>query len=132
MDIRGRLHLMIDDILGQDPRAALIAMRELNDHHVPWLEQRVVSLARRERWTWARIARLRGRSRQHVHQRFKTITPTLPHDPMADHRRWELESIRVLNEYKAGKPSASQPAGTYTYSYSYSYPSAHDDDVVGW
>ena len=102
MDIRGRLHLMIDDILSDDPRAALIALRELSDHHIPWLEQRVVVLARRERWAWARIARLRGRSRQQIHKQFRTIAPTIPHDPMAASRRWELESIRLLNEYKAG------------------------------
>lgn len=115
---------MIDDILGEDPRAALIALRELSDHHIPWLEQRVVVLARRERWAWARIARLRGRSRQHVHQRFKGMTPSLPHDPMADQRRCELEAIRVLNEYKAAKPWPGHPPG--------SHPSDTDDEVIAW
>ncbi len=96
MDIRTRLHHLVDDILGEDPRAALIAYRELSDAQLPWLEQRVVALARREQWAWARIARLLGRSRQQVHRRFRTILPTLPHDPMAAHRRWELETTRLL------------------------------------
>ena len=114
MDIRGRLHLLIDDILSDDPRAALIALREFSDHHLPWLEQRVVVLARREQWAWARIARLRGRSRQQIHKQFRTIAPTIPHDPMADHHRWEAESLRVLKHYKTGKPNAL------------------DDEVIGW
>ncbi|CAB4886268.1 unannotated protein [freshwater metagenome] len=96
MDIRSRLHVMVDDILGDDPRTALIAFRELSGEQLPWLEQRVVALARRDEWAWARIARLLGRSRQQVHQRFRTLTPALPHDPMAAHRRWETEAARLL------------------------------------
>jgi hypothetical protein len=75
MDIQRRLHAMIDDILGQDDRNALIAFHELHDHQMPWLEQRVIALARRENWGWARIGRLLDRSRQHLHQRFGKIVP---------------------------------------------------------
>ena len=85
---------MIDDVLGQDPRRALIAFHELNDTQMPWLEQRVVALAGRDDWSWARIARLLGRSRQDVHRRLRTIVPALPHDPCADYRRWEIETER--------------------------------------
>ena len=106
MDIRIRLHNLVDGILGEDPRAALIAFHELHDAQMPWLEQRVVALARRERWSWARIARLLGRSRQDVHKRLRTITPALPHDPYAEYRRWELETQR----WRAGRRLATAAA----------------------
>ena len=73
----------------------IIAVRELQDRQVPWLEERAVALARRERWTWARIARLLDRSRQHAHQRFRTMVPTLPNDPLSEHRQWELTVARL-------------------------------------
>ena len=117
MDIRTRLHHMVDDVLGQDPRAALIAFHELYDAQMPWLEQRVVALARRERWSWARIARLLGRSRQDVHRRLRTIAPALPHDPHAEYRRWELETQR----WRTGRrPAAIAAAGSA------------DDEAVPW
>lgn len=34
---------MVDDILGEDPRAALIAYRELSGEQLPWLEQRIAA-----------------------------------------------------------------------------------------
>ena len=95
MNILSRLHIMIDDIFSEDPRTAIIAFRELNDHHMPWLEKRVVALARREHWGWARIARLLGRSRQDIHKRFRAMVPSLPHDPLAEYHRWELETARL-------------------------------------
>ncbi len=87
MDIGTRLHRLLDDMLGQDPRRALIAYRQLADEHLPWLEQRVVALARREAWTFARIGRLLGRSRQAVQQRFQRIQPATPYDPSIPFQR---------------------------------------------
>ena len=60
MDIRGTLHQLVDDMLDQDPRRALIAYRLMAHEHLPWLEKRVVALARRENWKWAPIGRLLG------------------------------------------------------------------------
>lgn len=112
---------MIDDILGQDPRDALIALRELNTHQMHWLEERVVALARRDEWSWARIARLLGQSRQHVHQRFKTLVPSLPHDPMAEHRRWELETARLIAEVRRGRSGKAHADAN-----------SDDDEAVPW
>ena len=119
MDIRMRLHAMIDDILGQEPRDALIAFRELNTHQMPWLEKRVVALARRDDWSWARIARLLGRSRQQVHLRFRSLAPSLPHDPMAEYRRWELETTRLIAAAQRGRTATAYDEGT-------------DDEAVPW
>lgn len=52
MDLHGRLNRCIGDTLGQDPRAALIAYRQLADEYMPWLETRVVALAKRRKWTY--------------------------------------------------------------------------------
>jgi AraC-like DNA-binding protein len=121
MNIRARLHTMIDDILGQDPRDALIALRELNTHQMPWLEERVVALARRDEWSWARIARLLGQSRQQVHRRFRLLAPSLPHDPMAEHRRWELETARLIAEVRRGRSSSAIVGDNH-----------NDDEAVPW
>ena len=74
MEVRDQLKALLDDVLDDDPRAALIAYRRLVEHELPWIEQRVVALARREEWNWAKIARLLGRTRQSVHERFRTAT----------------------------------------------------------
>jgi len=37
MDIRGTLHQLVDDMLDQDPRRALIAYRLMAHEHLPWL-----------------------------------------------------------------------------------------------
>jgi hypothetical protein len=66
----------IDAMLDDDPRMALIAMREFTEHDLPWLERRTVRLARREGYSWARMARLLGRTRQTVRERFKSIDGT--------------------------------------------------------
>jgi hypothetical protein len=87
MDIGTRLHRLLDDVLGQDPRRALIAYRQLADEHLPWLELRVVALAKREGWSLARMGRLLGHSRQTMHRKFRTIRPALPNDPDVDQQR---------------------------------------------
>ena len=55
MDVARELHQLIDDLLGDDPRRALIAYRRLTVDEMPWIEQRVVALARRNGWNFARI-----------------------------------------------------------------------------
>ena len=88
MTVRDQLDALLDDLLGDDPRPALIAFCRLVDDELPWLEQRVVALARREGWNWATIARLLGRSRQSVHERFRNIRLSIRPDPhLAKHRQ---------------------------------------------
>ena len=53
-----QLHIIVEDWLGDDARRALIAYHRLVDDELPWIEQRVVGLARRDGWSWARIGRL--------------------------------------------------------------------------
>ena len=66
----------IDAMLDDDPRLAQIAMRKFVEQDVPWLERATVRLARREGYSSARMARLLGRSRQTVRERFKGIDGT--------------------------------------------------------
>ncbi|MCU1401235.1 MAG: hypothetical protein JWN62_4344 [Acidimicrobiales bacterium] len=81
MTVRAQLDQLLDDVLCDDPRTALIALHRLVDDELPWIEQRVVALARRDGWNWATIARLLGRSRQSVHERFRNIRLALRPDP---------------------------------------------------
>jgi FdhD protein len=45
MAIRRELHHLLDEVLHDDPRRALIAGRRLSDDHLPWLEARAVASA---------------------------------------------------------------------------------------
>jgi hypothetical protein len=56
MDLRRELHLMIDHLLGDDPRNALTALHRL-ERELPWLHRRAVSVARLEGWSDERIQR---------------------------------------------------------------------------
>lgn len=66
--LRDDLDTLLDAILGDDPKQALAAYRDLADRQLPWLEQRVVALARRDGLNWAVIGRLLGRTRQTVRE----------------------------------------------------------------
>ncbi|MEO6126391.1 MAG: hypothetical protein ABIR32_22045 [Ilumatobacteraceae bacterium] len=70
MDVAGELKRLIDDVLSDDPKVALIALRKLTDDELPWIEHKVVSLARCADWNWAMIGRLLQRERSSVRMRF--------------------------------------------------------------
>lgn len=70
MTVERDLHALIDDVLGDDARRALVAYRRLTIEHLPRLERRAVLAGRRRGDSWAAIGRLLGRSRQSVQQRF--------------------------------------------------------------
>ena len=110
MDVRRDLNRIIDDVLGDDPRAALIACARLADDELPWLEQRVVALARREGWNWARIGRLLRRTRQSVRQRFDNAQLAMRHDPHLDYHRSEAGFANLRRDFER----------------------AADDDPVAW
>jgi hypothetical protein len=103
MDVRHRLVAMIDDLLGNDPRAALVALPELRDEQVPWLEARAVALARRERWSWAKIGRVLQRSRQQLNRQYRVIVPTVAHDHLRERNGEVLHQRRVLAEIAEGQ-----------------------------
>jgi len=72
------LHRLINDALADDPRVALIACRRLSDDEFASIERRAVRRARQEGWTWARIGRLLGRTRQSVRARFADVDSAAP------------------------------------------------------
>jgi len=117
--VRRELERMLDRSLSDDPRAALIASRQLGEE-TEWLLQRAVALARREQWSWGRIGRLLGVSRQAARQRFSRTAPTVPPHRRADHQSeatlHNRESERMLRQMKAGTWQLDRG----------------DDEVVAW
>ena len=97
MDFGTRLHRLLDDVLGQDPRRALLAYRQLADEHLPWLELRVVALAKREGWSLARMEGLLGHTRQTMHRKFRTIRPALPYDPDVDQQAFNRRFTQLCD-----------------------------------
>ena len=77
MELRDELKSLIDDVLSDDPRTALIALRRLTDDELPWIEQKVVAMARCAGWNWATIGRLLARDRTSVRQRFDHVRLSL-------------------------------------------------------
>ena len=124
MDINTRLHRLLDDALGQDPRRALLAYRQLSKEHLPWIEQRIVALARREGWSWGRMARLLGCTRQRLHQQFRHLPPSLPHDPDVDQQIERRAFNRTLDAIRSGRTADNGYGNGYGY--------GSDDDVVPW
>lgn len=114
--IRNELVDMIDRTLGEEPKPALIAARQLKAE-IDWLTERAVALARREGYDWGRISRLLGITRQWARERFKAAPPRLaPHVVMRNRYLAEQrEGERVLNRLKSG--TGHPPEG---------------DDVVAW
>jgi hypothetical protein len=101
MNARRDLHRLIDDLLGDDPREALIAYRRLTNDEVPWLEYRVVNLARKQKWNWAKIGRLLGRSRQGLNSKFGKPKLVMRSDPYADYHRQQAEFARLTRREPA-------------------------------
>ena len=112
---------MIDRALGDDPKAALIACRQLKEE-VEWLTERSVALARREGFDWATISRLLAISRQWARERFKRAPPRLPPHVVATNRylREKRESDRLVREFRDHQLNPTRRNDD------------EDDDVVAW
>jgi hypothetical protein len=113
MPNRGVIVQHIDAMLADDPRLALIAMRELTQHDVPWLERQVILFARREGFGWARMGRLLNVSRQSLWERYKAIDGTwepLDLQPVPYGTKWALKYQRMLAE-KENERAFEQWAG---------------------
>ena len=94
--IRKHLIELLDDALSRDPRAALVAARELKEE-VRWLESKAVALARVNGYGWGRIGRLLGISRQSAAERFRLAPPVASPSTLraARERRHDHEAERV-------------------------------------
>lgn len=118
---RVELYDHVDEMLAEDPRIALFAIRRMLDEEIPWLEQRAVRMARADGKAWATIARALGRSRQAVQQRYGKLEQQwspIPRrrPPLAD--QIDREGRRALADNAARRRQAlSEAAG---------------DDVIAW
>ncbi len=94
---------MIDDALGPDPKAALIAAKRLPGE-VDWLTRRAVARARAEGFDWGRIGRLLGISRQGARQKFPLAPPLAsPHTlRMRRYRRSFADAERMAERFQNG------------------------------
>ena len=76
MHTRSRVLLHIDQALSDQPRAAVIALRQLLDEDIPWIERTVIRRARADGYDWAQLGRLLRRSRQAVRKRYGMFDAT--------------------------------------------------------
>jgi hypothetical protein len=86
---RIELYDRVDEMLADDPRVAMFAIRRMLDEELPWLELRAVRLARSHGKAWSTIGRALGRSRQAVQQRYADLDrqwAPVPHRPAAARR----------------------------------------------
>ena len=103
--VRDGLVQMIDRALGDHPREALIAARQLEEE-CEWVTRRAVAIARREGWNWARIGRLLGMTRQSARVRFPMTAPFAPPSSIAEDRtrRYERETVKMIEALKRRRP----------------------------
>jgi hypothetical protein len=76
MHTRSRVLDHIERAFDEDPRVALVALRQLLDEDIPWIERTVIRTARSQGYDWARIGRLLRRTRQAVRKRYGAIDGT--------------------------------------------------------
>ena len=120
MSTERELHRLIDEMLGDDPRRALLAYRRLTDDHLAWLERRAVLAARRRGDSWMTIGRLLGRSRQSMQQRFA--------------RRFAVDELRpVPRQLSAGEAQEQRVLQILRdREHGSAVNREDDDDVVAW
>jgi hypothetical protein len=69
---RHELSCLIDDVLGEDAKAALIALRQFGNE-LDWLEERVITRARADGWSWRPIGRLLNVDHSSLSRRFRHV-----------------------------------------------------------
>jgi hypothetical protein len=95
------LHRLTNDALADDPRVALIACRRLADEEFASIERHAVRRARQSGWSWARIGRLLGRTRQAVRVRFAGVDAAAPPRLPDPKQEWDPGAgDRVVARYK--------------------------------
>jgi len=105
MHTRSRVILHIEQAFDEDPRVALIALRQLLEEDIPSIERSAIRIARSQGYDWARIGRLLRLTRQGVRKRYRAIDGTYEPimfdapDPgvkfMAEYERWRAERKRL-------------------------------------
>ncbi|MCB0981728.1 MAG: hypothetical protein H6513_04145 [Acidimicrobiaceae bacterium] len=102
--IRNELVLLIDQVLGDDPKRALAAACQLRQEIV-WLEQRAVAHARANGFDWGRIGRNLGLTRQGARKKFGNLTVAAPPHVVARDRsrQQEYEFTRLWNRISEGR-----------------------------
>ena len=91
----------VEQALGDDPRMAVVAVKLLTTEDLPWLEERAVRFARASGYSWGKLGRLLGRSRQAVYRRHIAIDGTpqpMPRRPMRDGDRIMSHWYRALGD----------------------------------
>ena len=111
--IRRQLIAMIDDVLGDDPKAALIAAHRLSQE-LAWLQQKAVATARVNGWGWGRIGRLLGMTRQGARKKFPLAPPVPSPHTIAMHRylKEQREGERLVQRFRngtLGRPDDEDP-----------------------
>lgn len=114
--IRRQLIAMIDDALGDDPKAALVAAHRLAKE-IGWLQQKAVALARVNGWGWGHIGRLLGMTRQGARKKFPLAPPQPSPHTIASNRylKDQREGERLVERFRNG--TLSRP---------------DDDDPIFW
>lgn len=87
---RNELVALIDQVLGESPKAALVAARRLSEE-LDWLQQRAVIHARANGYNWGQIGRLLGLTRQGVRKKFPLALPAPRPHVVARNEYLELE-----------------------------------------
>jgi hypothetical protein len=118
---RVSLYNRIDEALGDDPRAALIAVRRLLTEELPWIEVRAVRMARSKGYPWARIGRALGRSRQAIQRRYADVEHTWPPIPREPEGRAERQERAIAAIYRNADRRKAQAAWE-----------AQGGDIVPW
>ena len=115
------LHSLIDDMISDDSRRALAAYRRFANEHLPWLERRAVLAGRQRGDSWAAIARLLGRSRQSVQQRFD--------------RSFSIDELRAPTPFVSAPEAAHQFYAAVRQDLArerWADEAADDNGLVGW
>jgi len=106
---RSQLIRLIDDALGDDPKAALIAARDLQGE-IDWLAKKAVALARVNGYDWGRIGRLMGLTRQGARQKYGVLNAAP--SPVTARTDRSLKPFRdaerTLARFKSGLPIIDQ------------------------
>ncbi len=107
MSVESELQQLVKDVLGGDARRALVAYRRLTVEYLPWIERRAVLAGRRQRYSWAAIGKLLGRSRQSVQERFGKVFNV---GELAPPTAALVESDRAARYYTARRREAARDA----------------------
>ena len=99
---------MLEEALGDKPRAALSAARSLADE-VDWLQRQAVAHARANGYNWGQIGRLLGLTRQGARKRFPPASAAPAPHVVVRNARLEAENAAetMLQRFRDGHATKS-------------------------